>query len=44
VLSVSLSGNTPPAANETLVAKPVTERPPSILRAAAAATAATVDL
>src|SRR4249919_3356211 len=28
VLSVSLSGNSPPSANETLVAKPVTERPP----------------
>ena len=29
VLSVSLSGNSPPSANETLVAKPVMERPPS---------------
>ena len=29
MLSVSLSGNSPHSANETLVAKPVTERPPS---------------
>ncbi len=29
VLSVSLSGNSPPSANTTLVANPVTERPPS---------------